>query len=124
MTKQQALKNAAKRWGTQAAVQVVPLGGRIGEHGEFVKASSVTTRATSPIDEEARYTCRSCSTTEVWHRHRAGGPCTAYKVGLSHGFVFEIRGEGGSWEEALADADVNTLPVIGGLGQPAPPCHR
>lgn len=111
MTQQQALKRAQIFYGKRAAVQGVPKGARIGQHGEFLEHHYVNNQKDSP--KLGRYHCKGCSTEtldeagdlirrDVWHR--AGGHQTSYRVGYIDSLfgAFNIQVEAASWAECFA----------------------
>lgn len=111
MTQQQALKRAQAFYGKRAAVQGVPSGARIGQHGEFLEHHYVNSQKDSP--KLGRYRCSRCSTEavdeagdliicNVWHR--AGGLQTSYRVGYIDSLfgAFNIQVEAASWGECFA----------------------
>jgi len=114
MTMQQAHKRAVALIGKRARVEVRPNAGRIGHHGEYVKAHLVNRRDGSL--KEGRYLCKACSTLtvdengdvidrDVWHL--AGGVHISYVVGFvdSHLGFYHLKAEGGSWAECFAQLE-------------------
>jgi hypothetical protein len=60
-------------------------------------------------DAEALQEARRRWGDEAYVRHRTSNPLLpsrpAYAVGRQDGNLFDVRGQGDSWEEAFADAD-------------------
>jgi hypothetical protein len=99
MTKSQALKEAVKRWGKNAAVQdkgkeraSTP------ERRAEAKARLRQFNALPEGEKKVRRKERDHWLTETY-RYR-------YTVGfIAHGIAFAVQGDGDTWEEAFASAD-------------------